>query len=192
MLVAQAMVNELPLYPVAPNARRLATIDLERTTCFYECVQAITECLDNFFSFTPAEMFAQPMTVHLHFSQCIHILYRLSLMDDPGWDRSAVSTSVNLLDMLERCAAMYAAMPASMGLETDGTDVYSQAAEVFRSTIPVWRRAMEAAGAIPADTGSGLGQQQDQEPMTGHELALMDMTMDGWFTDVFAMGDSFQ
>ncbi|KAH8175191.1 Zn2/Cys6 DNA-binding protein [Sarocladium implicatum] len=191
MLVAQAMVNELPLYPVAPNARRLATIDLERTTCFYECVQAITECLDNFFSFTPAEMFAQPMTVHLHFSHCIHILYRLSLMDDPGWDRSAVSTSVDLLGMLERCAAMYAAMPASMGLETDGTDVYSQAAEVFRSTIPVWRRAMEAAGAIPADTGSGLGQQQDQEPMTGQELALMDMTMDGWFTDVFAMGDSF-
>ena len=120
------------------------------------------------------------MPLHLHFSRCTHILYRLSLMDDPAWDRGAIARTVDLLGVLERCAALYEAVPAAVGLGIDGNDIYTRAGEVLRASVPMWRKALEESGAITGVTEVGQG-----------DMVPMDFTADGWFTDVFPVFGTF-
>lgn len=184
------MVNELPLYPLDRAPGPPGSVDFERTECFYACLNAIKGCLDNFFSVTDEEILGYPMPVHLHFSRCTHILYRLLLMDDPAWNRSAISSTIDLFDTLERCAERYFAVPAKMGLDTDGTDIYTRAAEVLRNTVPLWQRALEDVGAIPGAAVAAT-EEQSADPVVGQGLATMDISVDGWFSDVFSICDTY-
>ena len=90
------MINELPLYMTSLESAP-GTVDFVRTSCYYACLTAIRASLLNFFTFPTASLFAFPMSMHLHFSYCTHILYRLYLIDDPAFDRSHITRTVDLL-----------------------------------------------------------------------------------------------
>lgn len=175
------MINELPLY-IAGLDTAPGTVDFGRMSCFYSCLAAIRSSLINFFTFPTASIFAFSMPMHLHFSYCTHILYRLYLIDDPSLDRTAITNTVDLLGSIERLARRYAAVPKAVGMETDGSDIYTRGAEVLRGTVPMWRKALEEAGAIAPLAEPGV-----PYDTTGLQFGPMDAAPDGWFTDLFTM-----
>lgn len=184
LYMAEAAINELPLYlgdqaPFMPGCT-----DFERAECFYACLQALKRVADNFFTFTSKDIFGHAMPLHLHFCRSTHIFYRLSLTDDRAWDRATVSRTIDLLGALDRGAAMYEAVPIAAGLETDGSDIFTKGGNALRAAIPIWRRVLEESGAIPrsADTCTDSGM--------GPELR-MNPSVDPWFMDVFSMGNMF-
>ncbi|KAK2612662.1 hypothetical protein QQS21_001279 [Conoideocrella luteorostrata] len=183
-----AMINELPLCPVDPLASMRGVVDFGRTECFYSCLQATKRVIENFFVFTPEAVFGHPIMLHLHFSRSTHILYRLSLMDDPAWDRGAISNTIDLLGSLDQCASLYESVPAVMGLDTDGSDIYTKASGILKATIPMWRRALEEAGAIPPTAEAQYG---NVGTFARHE-DMLDSVTDGWFTDMLSFNDTFQ
>lgn len=181
------MINELPLYTTSLESAP-GTVDFVRTSCYYACLTAIRASLLNFFTFPTASLFAFPMSMHLHFSYCTHILYRLYLIDDPAFDRSHITRTVDLLGSIERLERRYADVPRAVGMETDGTDIFTRGAEVLRATVPMWRKTLEETGVMApqatdygVDAGSGAALQLDP----------MDVAPDGWFTDVFTMANRF-
>lgn len=174
LLSTEAMINELPLHPAEPPTTT-RHLDFGRTECFHACLTALTHFLTTWLSFTPAELPGLPMSLHMLANRCTQMLYRLALADDPAWDRAAVTGSVDVLATVERYADLYGAVPGTIGLETDGGDMYSRCAGVLRATVPIWRKALEEAGV-----GGGMG--ADEGLL---DLPAMDMAFDGWFNDSF-------
>lgn len=219
---AEAQINDLPMQSPIPSSPP-GFIDFGRTECFDLCVRAIKMCLENYFSFEPAEYigFAMPVSasppfswhivalsypsriphyicIHLsivinicilpptsmfhpspfffparlsaqshsthtdtpsqmflHYARATQILYRLSLTDDPAWDRAAIRHTVDLVGALAEGEARFAAVARAAGLESDGPDggdMYTKGANALRATIPIWRASLEHVGAIPPST----------------------------------------
>lgn len=178
---AEAMINDIALYPVDRAASVVSgCVDFGKTECFHACLRASSQLLDTWFTFTLGELAGLPLQLHMLFARCTLILYRLSLTDDPAWDRAAIGSSVDLLAAVERAADLYAAVPGATGLETDGSDMYSRTCGALRGTLPIWRKALEEAGVVTGvpgnlDVANGVG-----------DLAAMDFSFDTWLNDSFA------
>ena len=179
LLSTEAMINELPLYPVDRPAVAPGCVDFGKTECFYACLSALTQFHDNWFTFTPQEILGVPMPLHMLAHRATHILYRLALLDDPAWDRAAVTHVIDPLAALERCADLCTAVPAAIGLETDGSDIYNRIAAVQRETIPIWRKALEEAGVSSGHLGNAGG------AIGVEDLPTTDLAFDGWFNESF-------
>ncbi|UNI22367.1 hypothetical protein JDV02_008263 [Purpureocillium takamizusanense] len=182
LCMAEALICELALH-ARQQQQPASVVDFERTNCFYTCLQALQGCVDNFLTFTPEEAFSHPMPMHLHFSRSTHILYRLCLLDDPACDRAAVLRTVDLLGAVEKCAALYAAVPAAVGLETGGggggdDDMFTRTAEVLRAMAPAWRRALEDSGALPGASAVSMNVIGQDDMMS------TDLLTDWWFADL--------
>lgn len=96
----------------------------------------------------------------LHYARATQILYRLSLTDDPAWDRAAIRHTVDLIAALAEGEARFAAVAQAAGLESDGPDggdMYTKGASALRATIPIWRASLEHVGAIPPSTTASAG-----------------------------------
>lgn len=178
LLSIEVLINELPLYPADRPVP--SSIDFGKTECFYACLSALTRFHEIWLALTPEELPGMPMPLHMLAHRCTHILYRLALVDDPAWDRAAVARALDPLETIERSAALSAAVPAAIGLETDGTDIYSRIAAVQRETVPIWRRALEEAGVGGMGNTVGVG-----------DLAEMDLAFDGWFSESLAPFNPF-
>lgn len=73
-------------------------------------------------------------------AHCVVILHRLSVLEDPGWDRSVVRETVDILAVLERVVVNFRSLSAEGG---DGgvvrADIFAKLAWIFES-VRVWTR----------------------------------------------------
>ncbi|KAJ5504828.1 hypothetical protein N7463_007702 [Penicillium fimorum] len=182
----EALINELPLYPLE-MPQQMGCFDFGRTECFFACLQAIKHCIENFVTFAPEVVHSHTMTIHLHFGRCTHILYRLSLMEDPSWNRGDIPHIIDVLTSIDQCASLYASVPTAVGMDTDGSDMYTQVAEVLRATKALWRKKFEEAGVIPPFAKD----QHSNNSTLGADEGGFDPPADGWFADIFQWGDPF-
>ncbi|SPO01670.1 uncharacterized protein DNG_04343 [Cephalotrichum gorgonifer] len=187
LLSTEVMIYELALYPVERGTVAPGFIDMSRTDCFYACLRAASQFLDNWFTFTPEEILGLPIPIHMQFNRCTQTLCRLSVLDDPAWDRAAVSGAVDLLATLEKCADLYSAVPSAIGLETDGGDTSNRYAAVLRRTVPIWRKAFEEAGVTSGTVGVGAGGEADGMS----DVAAMDFSFEVWLNDSFSMFNTY-
>ena len=197
---AESCINELPLLSLPPNY--FHSPNLERTECFYRCIRALKTGVDNMLTCGPEETAFHPLWFHIHFVRFMHLLYRLSLMDDPAWDRMAVYNIVDILDSLERRSVQFESVPAAVGLETSGDNIFSVSAGVMRGARSAWRGPLEEAGAIPtlsattstSDTALTEPDAHGAPPLVGSDAmapnGLLDLGSDMWFTE-FSMFDGF-
>jgi hypothetical protein len=121
---------------------------MSRTAAFATCLSAAARCLENYLSFTSAQIFGHSCAIHMHFSAMTHILYRLCLNEDPCWDRAQIFATVDLFGCVERCSELYKAVPVAVGIATDGSDIYNLAGEMLKTTMANWRRIFEEVGAL--------------------------------------------
>lgn len=117
-------------------------------------------------------------------------------MEDPAWDRATVHNTVDLLQVLERGAERLASVPAAVGLKSLGGDMFTKSSVTLRTSIPIWRRALEHAGAIPRDDsvpGALAGPGSTAEPALGPDSFMpIDFSDDAWMTDMFTSWDNSQ
>ncbi|KAF7546249.1 hypothetical protein G7Z17_g8573 [Cylindrodendrum hubeiense] len=169
-------------------------IEFGRTECLHACVHAIKQGLDNWFTFTPEEVFGMPLPLMLQFGHYTHVLYRLAMREDPAWDRATVRNAVDLIQTLERGAEVLCSVSNVVGLQGDGSDFFSKCATTLRSAIPVWRRAFEessAAMATEPGAQNGLGLGTVAGAGAPENLVPMDFSVDPWFSDVFSSWETY-
>ncbi|RYP22616.1 hypothetical protein DL767_009012 [Monosporascus sp. MG133] len=209
---AEAQINELGLQNPAPSSLPVS-MDCGRTECFEGFLRATKLWLEKYFSFEPAEYIGFTISMFLFFSRLTQILYRLSVTEDPAWDRAAVRHSVDLIATLETGAARFAGVARAAGFEGDGSDggdTFTRAAHALQATIPNWRAKLEQAGAIPVTApaagdnagiaGAGETGLAAGDTTTVHESEFvssssvdqmqefmpMDFADDPWITEFFA------
>ncbi|RYP60922.1 hypothetical protein DL771_010331 [Monosporascus sp. 5C6A] len=207
---AEAQINELGLQNPGPSSPGVS-MDFGRTEFFEGFLRATKLWLVKYLSFESAEYIGFTVSMYLFFSRLTQILYRLSLMDDPAWDRAAVHHAVDLIATLETAAARFAGVAPAAGFEgdgSDGDDGFTRAAHALQATIPSWRAKLEQAGAIPVTApaagdkpgiaGAGETSLAAGETTTVHEsefgsssvdqmqeFMMMDFADDPWITEFF-------
>jgi len=154
-----------PDYPdrnEAHNATR--RIDASRLEALFTSLQTSKACFKQFLTFELWELLSISFPVLLNFFRASQILYRLRLLDDPGWDRSIVSDSVDLLGSIDVIADRYAQLPTLYGYQTEtdaeGNEIanfYAKCSKTFISTLPMWRSHFEQAEAPKTGTNTGTG-----------------------------------
>ncbi|KAI3339851.1 hypothetical protein F4824DRAFT_39554 [Ustulina deusta] len=134
-------------------------IDIARVEASFATLQASKAFLEHFLTFELPDFMGFSFPVLLNFFRAAQILYRLRVMDDPGWDRSAVANSVDILAAMDLVSNRFNQLPNVYGFltETDAegnevTNFYVKCAKTFSCTSPMWRAHFTQADAPKAST----------------------------------------
>ncbi|KAI9149944.1 MFS-type transporter calB [Paramyrothecium foliicola] len=183
----ELIINDLPLYTTNYPSQVVGQKSLSRTLCADACIGAARACLDAWLSLVPQEFYSTTMLAHLQFARCTHTLYRLSITEDPDWDRETVRNSFNLMGFLEKAAMSITAVPGAPGLEDLDDPLYKRIASTMRATIPIWSKVFSET---PVGTSETAAPMQD-EAVTGTrgsiDFAMMDFSED-WMTVMLREG----
>lgn len=184
---ASVMINNLAISGKTHATSIPGLTQFGRTECFYACLLALKEGLDNWFSLTPEELYGTTMPLLLHFGRSTHILYRLAMTEDAAWDRAAVRHVVDLIEALERSADLIGSVPQRVQMQTDGSDFFTKGAAALKCAVSTWKNAftdMDAPSNAGASTQGAV--QSGTMDAVPSDLVLMDFSDDVWLSDMFA------
>lgn len=195
-------------------------VDIPRLEVLRSCLDAIKRSLDVFFYYPPAKYVGLPFAFMCHLSHTVQMLYRLSMLEEPGWDRTAVRREVDVTSVLHRTADLLGSVADAAGLVSGRSctdvDIFTRGAATMRSTASLWGSALTqslgggGAGGNGAGSGGGGGGVGDNvTSTTAAPLAagggtggvtevevldnmptLFDFDSDPWLTDLFASWES--
>lgn len=116
---------------------------------------------------------------------CIHIVYRLSILDEPDWDRPAVRRTADVRAYLEQMTVVlekvHAHVILELGLNPEVETVWSNGGNRMKLAIPVWSAGLDRLeNAVPC-------QDESLDPMPDFPDSMMpDFMDDAWFAEMFA------
>ncbi|GLI82001.1 hypothetical protein PoHVEF18_010399 [Penicillium ochrochloron] len=99
---AELVVHEVALRaPSTPNSP-----ELHRLESLYTSLHAAKSWLDLWLSVPTEKYMGVSFTIFFQFSRALVSLYRLSILEDPAWDKALVRNTANVLEYLDRMAYM--------------------------------------------------------------------------------------
>ncbi|KAH7176843.1 hypothetical protein EDB81DRAFT_875635 [Dactylonectria macrodidyma] len=169
---ADASINEFALSQFHEQSPVATTwIDQQKVESVFACVNACKQCIENWLAFSTDECYGMHVMIPIYFARCTHILYRLSLTEDPYWDRQMVRNAVDLLGIMEAAAKMFTDVALAKGMDKDSGNLFVRGAAALRQAIPIWAKAFADVDARSAEAGS----MQEFVPMDLSEDAWMDL-----------------
>ncbi|KAI8624366.1 hypothetical protein F5Y19DRAFT_454841 [Xylariaceae sp. FL1651] len=139
------------------------TTDIAHLEAVYATLQTSKAFFEDFLDFGLSDILGFSFPILLSFFRASQILYRLMVMDEPDWDRSAVTNGLDLLGSIELIASRYAELPKLYGYqaETDaeGNEVanfYTKCSKTFSLTVPMWRAHFAQAEASKTRAGTNV------------------------------------
>ncbi|KAH8669084.1 hypothetical protein BX600DRAFT_266958 [Xylariales sp. PMI_506] len=146
---AQISIYELALLPPPVSASTSARpVRFKKLKYLDSCVEATKLSLENYLYFDVNAYIALPCSVMFHFGRSLQVLYWLSLVDEPGWDHSAVQERADVLDYNARIAERIE--QAGVIFNSKGGranyQVFSSAAAILRKTSGVWSQMLQKVG----------------------------------------------
>lgn len=176
-----------PLLATPGNSSSTNMTGFERLECLWRSVNAIKSWLDIFFTLPPITLSGLSFLLRAQLARCLVVLYRLSTLEDPSWDRQAVRSTVDLILVLDRVADKLDIASREIG-EQSSDEIFAQFSRVMR-TFRGWastkiapeESAVETtwsyAGTTP-NVGYGI---VDNNPMM-----MMDIGSERWFEEFLA------
>ena len=179
----------------------------------YACLTSARAWYDTFFGMPTIEVPGVSFGFFIQLSQTQTALYRLTISDDPAWDKSVLRNSADILDLLSRCIVRFEevdhAYPQKPGGEGEET-LFTKAVKIMKMLKANWEPALRQSlwggmptprslthstgppstlGSVPATTGSTM--EAHATPMvvdpnpTLTEPGSVDFNDITWMTDVF-------
>ncbi|ETS86473.1 hypothetical protein PFICI_00301 [Pestalotiopsis fici W106-1] len=173
---SEAMISEQILFQHT-LAQKSSTFDPGRLEALSVCTQAAKCCVENFLSIGADECAGISCFIMLHFSHSLQLLYRLSLLEEPAWDKATMQATINVLSYLNR-AINHLSNAARLH---KSNNIFSKSAEALKATFPVWSAALKQTTSVPTAT-------RNTAPVYDGPSSVypMDLNDDSWFTNVFA------
>lgn len=172
-------INQIVLYrtPIMTNDPGSEHLD-----CLYTCIDNIKAWFDVFFSIPPISYIGFPFSIFSQLMRCLVILYRLSTLDDPAWDKRGARKTADPLPILDQVISKIEQVTTAAGLDNTGSvegDVFVRSARMLRNMRPRWE---EKLGPEP-DMTSALPISQNINDMTLLEPFQLDFVDNEWLTD---------
>ncbi|CAK7224693.1 hypothetical protein SCUCBS95973_005604 [Sporothrix curviconia] len=119
-----------------------SAVDFSRVIALEQCVEAVAQFWSFFRQIKSTSYAGLPFSFFAHFTHCVVLLYGLSVIDEPNWDRAAVRDRLHVLDMLDGFIAKLRDAPR-LGPSTavagpESYDVFNRAAIMLSSVRDLW------------------------------------------------------
>lgn len=125
---------------------------------------------DSVFALTPEEFFGCPSFVGIGYTRALHILFRLSYVEDPAWERRMIRNTIDVIEELETGADRFAAIPQALELQVLENDVYTRTAPMLRACSTLWRRRLDAADCDGQAVHNSKPVSHERQSQPGHEF----------------------
>lgn len=148
------------------------------------CVRTARAWVDIFLRIEPAQFILFGFFTWSQLAHVLTCLYRLTLLDEPGWDRAVVRETVDLAQFMDEIIARFNRVPAEAGLVSDpldGANIMRDAARSIRSIQAAWEPKIspERVGAAASATEGFGTDMMDPSWSPGFLTSL------GWMSDMF-------
>ncbi|KAI1842992.1 hypothetical protein JX265_001705 [Neoarthrinium moseri] len=186
-------LNLLPDHPEPTLSAPFKPVDICRLENLHNCLQSVKVSLSSYFGFTAQEYVTFPFAAMCHLSHSVQVLYRLSTLEEPDWDRAAVRREADIIAVLNEVADKMGQVASAAGLISDPSlpcgDIFSRGAGTLRTTASIWAAALaqqdettgiEATQLPPADGCNDMGENPTDS------IPILDFENDPWLTDLFA------
>ncbi|KAJ5114045.1 hypothetical protein N7456_002579 [Penicillium angulare] len=112
--------TELSIYEVS-LVKPLADEEFspQRLDHLYACLHVVKQFFDLFFTIPPAGYTSLALPYLTQISHCLVTLFRLSTLDYPGWDKSAVKGTVDLLAITEQILRRMSQVADAVGMRCE-------------------------------------------------------------------------
>jgi hypothetical protein len=127
--------------------------DMERYEAMEACLSAVKDWFDRHISIPSYVYIGMTFSYWWNMAHCSLILARLSVLDDPGWNRQSVRKRIDLFAVLDRLKAGFEEVAAQRHMSTGPTteeDVFSNFVKLVRSMRNNWAPELAAAEGNPA------------------------------------------
>ncbi|KAK8137670.1 hypothetical protein PG984_003163 [Apiospora sp. TS-2023a] len=196
------LIYELAISHQPPSV--YSGFEYRRIEYLHACLQATKEYLDKFSMLDAGSIPVCCSSVLFHFACTMKVLYRLLLLDDPGWDRVSARKEVDIVYYLEQAAGKFEEAHRVAGIDNDDSegDLFKRGGVALRLTIPTWRAALDQisgeagsgangmapGGGVGGQPGGGAGVASGGGPSGGPhpvDAMLMESMEDHWLSEMF-------
>uniref|UniRef100_L2FUC2 Zn 2cys6 transcription factor n=1 Tax=Colletotrichum fructicola (strain Nara gc5) TaxID=1213859 RepID=L2FUC2_COLFN len=118
--------------------------DVARLDILYACLHAVKAWFEHFFTLPPAAYYAIPFTFFAQLSQCVIALYRLTIFEDPVWDRTSVRNTIDLIATLDEVGDRFMRVCSEAGLNIDVEEgnAFAKAVKTIRGLRGNWESTL--------------------------------------------------
>ncbi|VUC24953.1 unnamed protein product [Clonostachys rosea] len=185
MSYVEASINDIPLHNQSSRADDNSWLDFRKAEHLHACLNACRQHLDNWSHFTVDDLYCMSMPVHWYFARCTQILYRLSLMDDPSWDKKMVRKATDLLSVMETTAQRFLTTAETKRLDVDSLSWFTKAASALRHAVSIWGKALAEENSFDElNMVSHPGGSVDSTADVGN-VVPSDLISDDWMMDLW-------
>ncbi|KAJ9130362.1 Zn2/Cys6 DNA-binding protein [Pleurostoma richardsiae] len=171
-----------------------AQSNLQRLAELEALLSGAERWLEIFFSMPLADWVGINTSNFGQFTHCLTILFKLSNLDEPGWDTEMVRGRADLLEVIDRYCESMERVPAVTGM----VDASGPRSGLMFKTAPIMRlvkdlfaaemRPKATTGAVDGPSGSADAGEADE--FTADSMGLPDdvlavLAEEPWFTDIF-------
>ena len=155
-------------------------MDLRRLDGLNSLLTAIERWYEEFYKIPLVDWIGVSFEVFAQFWNCLTLLFKLTTLDEPGWDTEEVRKRVDLLHILEKFAQGFERLPEAVGSVDDTKKgeigalfravphIRATKAKFMADMTPVTLKSVDSSGAV--------------EVSEDFEMCLAD---DPWLTEMF-------
>ena len=129
-------INEIALVqlPIAADHS-----SFKRIEALYTCLKSIKSWFELFFNIPLTNYIKFPFSIFSQLVHCLYILFRLSTLDDPAWDKHGVKDTADLLPIMDQLVINLEQAAAKFDThDNPEEDLFSRAAKKYRTIRLEW------------------------------------------------------
>ncbi|KAL7947445.1 hypothetical protein V8C42DRAFT_286271 [Trichoderma barbatum] len=169
--------------------------DTPRIDSMYASLVAARAWYDVLFSVPLAEFIGMPFSLYVELAQIHALLYRVTSMDDPAWDKEIVRSTADLGNYLDRTIDLFTKAEAFYPLRggIDDASIFGKCTKVLRNVRTIWEPAIvqQPMGGLPTPSSQVVPGTAPQPPLMVDHSMLPDQDLPtdfgdiNWMTQVF-------
>ena len=180
--------------------------DFRRYDTCSKCLEATKDWFDIFFLVPISDYPAMAFTFWCQLMHCLISLYKLTVLDEPAWDRGTVRDTIDVIDVCDKIGERFTAVSANRpltcgsrsGQAPSEEDMFVKSARMAATMKARWGAEL-AAMEKPAPSGAAAGQAGTSgvagdfvdNVTTGPMAVPMVITDDMWIPDNTWLTDVF-
>ena len=127
---------------------------MSRLRHLHGCLIAIKSWTDTFFALTPGELRGIPTFSILQFRHCMGMLFILTTMDDPSWNKADIRATVDVLAIIDRLCAVFRKVAEASGIDAGcdvKEDMWTLSAGRLENLATLWASKLDPRPMTPID-----------------------------------------
>lgn len=169
---------------------RIEQASFQRTKYLYACVQATRQWYSTLFSIPVAEMKGATTSVIMQMRHALGLLYALSTIDEPGWRKEDLASTIELYPTLDRLADFLSRIP-SAGIDGDDENWWGHVASTVKTLRSIWAGQDEdgrTAVTVPTPFNNAV---EGSDVVASLDGMYFDFPGLDWLIDPVMMASSF-